>query len=197
MKKVFAFVLAVLCVATLSMAVVSAAPSPSKDAPVVDSVSSSNADWKGEVKTYTSNTADIPAEVKATLATATAAAQKLDVAQLINKNNVAVQDVFDVSATAGEFGTLTISLNIGKDVNFAGLLQFTNNDWEEVKGATYDKATGVMTFTVDSLSPFAIVVNTTQTGDSFNYWLYAVIALVAGTAAVVLFVVGKKKTIDG
>lgn len=197
MKKVFAFVLAVLCVATLSMAVVSAAPSPSKDAPVVESVSSSNADWKGELKIYVESSKDISAEVKASLTAAIASAQKLDVSKLIGKNNVAVQDVFEAIATLDNYGTLTISLNIGKDVNFAGLLHFTNNDWEEVKGATYDKATGVMTFTVDSLSPFAIVVNTTQTGDSFNYWLYAVIALVAGTAAVVLFVVGKKKTIDG
>ena len=68
-------------------------------------------------------------------------------------------------------------------------MHYKNNAWEVVENAKVEN--GVLTFTVDSFSPFAIVVdnaaaqNSPQTGDNGISVALAIIAIVSGAALTV------------
>lgn len=87
-----------------------------------------------------------------------AASKNLDVSVL------AVSELFDVSyyETAGhdEHGAFTISIKVDNLDNFTGLLHRYNGKWVVVENATVNG--NILTFTVDDLSPFAIVVDTSD-----------------------------------
>ena len=112
-----------------------------------------------------------------------------------------VSDLFDISVEEGEIkGEITIILSAETLKNFVALLHDNDGKWEVVQGA---KVKGdQITFSVDSLSPFAIVVNTAEkdspsTGNTVDYgMIFVVAALVFGGAAVFCLAKSKKKVND-
>lgn len=108
----------------------------------------------------------------------------------INPENLAVNDLFDVSANVDDHGKLTIKIKLQNSKNFIALLHYHNNTWTVVDNATLDG--DVLTFTVDDLSPFAVVVdkqaNTTTaplTSENNAPYVFGALALVASMAVVV------------
>lgn len=87
-----------------------------------------------------------------------AASKNIDAADL------AVSELFDVSyyESAGhdEHGAFTITIKANNLENFVGLMHRYNGEWVYVDNAKADGDT--LTFTVDDLSPFAIVVDTSD-----------------------------------
>ena len=119
----------------------------------------------------------------------------------IEAENLAVSQLFDISeeecATHNDHGTITIHLTADLK-NFVALLHKTDAGWVVVSSA---KVTGTDTvsFSVDELSPFAIVVDATEeknasTGDNANLALYISLMAVSAVALVVVVVVMKKKS---
>lgn len=90
------------------------------------------------------------------------ALKKLASLKNIDLSRLAVSEVFDVSyyEAAGHdgHGAFTITVSVKNLENFVGLLHRHNGEWQVVENASLngDK----ITFTVDELSPFAIVVDT-------------------------------------
>ena len=120
--------------------------------------------------------------------------------QKLNKDDLAVSDIFDVRVVncthhePHEGFIITVSLD--NLANFAGLLHFHNNDWEMVESATVDNAKKTLTFQVDELSPFAVVVDTSnpapEMGDAANIILWGGVALVSAAALTVVVVMLRK-----
>ncbi len=119
----------------------------------------------------------------------------------IEAENLAVSQLFDISekecAIHNDHGTITIHLTADLK-NFVALLHKTDAGWVVVSSA---KVTGTDTvsFSVDELSPFAIVVDATEeknasTGDNANLALYISLMAVSAVALVVVVVVMKKKS---
>ena len=118
--------------------------------------------------------------------------------------SLAVSDLFDVSyyncadADHEEHGYFRIKFKADTLKNFVGLLHYTGNKWELVEGAKVE-GNVYLTFRVDDLSPFAIVVNTgvdagdNQTGEEFP-WIYVVgMAVSAVGFGAALYVYKRKK----
>jgi len=108
-----------------------------------------------------------------------------DLKEAAGDKNLAVSDLFDISAKEDISFPATITLKNNNLANFAGLLHFVDGEWQwvdtEVDG---DSAT----FTVDSLSPFAILVYVDEatspaTGDSIPYGFILGAVVLAGAAA--------------
>ena len=91
--------------------------------------------------------------------------------QGLNDDGVAVSDLFDVDYVGctlhNTHGSYTVSVNAANLGKFVGLLHNVNGEWEYVDNATVKD--GVLTFTVSSLSPFAIVVRSAAAGDKLLY----------------------------
>lgn len=113
-----------------------------------------------------------------------------------NLEDLAVSDLFDVSyhacETHGEHGAFTITVKTETLNGFVGLLHLNNGKWEYIDNAKVDG--DKLTFVVDELSPFAIVVDTNNhkppvTGDNFNWWIYVALMVVSAAS---LCVVGYK-----
>lgn len=111
-------------------------------------------------------------------------------------DKLAVSDLFDVSYYGCDdheyHGGFKISLRADTLSGFVGLLHLNGDEWDYVDNATVKD--DVLTFYVEDLSPFAIVVETDkhvppQTGDNFHWWIYATLMAVS---AVALGVVGYK-----
>ncbi len=83
----------------------------------------------------------------------------------IDVNRLAVSEVFDVSyyesGSHDNHGAFTITIKAKNLDKFAGLLHRHNGNWVIVENAKVNGDT--LTFTVDDLSPFAIVVDTGAT----------------------------------
>ena len=113
-----------------------------------------------------------------------------------------VADLFDVSAVDGEIkGTVTFVLSAETLKNFVALLHDKDGKWEVVQGAKVEG--NKLTFSVDSLSPFAIVVNNAEdkdspaTGNPVDFGIiFVVAALVFGGAAAICIVKSKKRVND-
>ena len=79
--------------------------------------------------------------------------------------NVAVSNVFDISveSDADDHGhkAIKITLEIEDVDNFLALVHYTNNAWEIVE-TVLDKENKTLSFSVDDLSPFAILVDNTK-----------------------------------
>lgn len=103
-------------------------------------------------------------------------------ATIAGDKKLAVADLFDITSK-GE-GPVTISLKSDAFKNFVALLHYTDGKWEIVDA----KLSGTtLTFTVDSFSPFAVVVSTDaqspETSDALPISLIA-LAMLFGAAGV-------------
>lgn len=117
-----------------------------------------------------------------------------DLADLVDEKEIssdvlAVSDLFDVSfygcEAHAEHGSFRISLRVDTLKGFVSLLHFKDDEWNLIENATVEG--DVLTFTVDDLSPFAIVVERApQTGDEFNGWIYIVLMIVSAAALAVV-----------
>ncbi len=120
----------------------------------------------------------------------------------VNAADLAVSDLFDISVVSGTAdGKLTLVLRAETLKNFVALLHDKDGKWEVVENATVDG--DKITFSVDSLSPFAIVVNTGDvkdsptTGNTVDYGMIFVIgAVIFGGAAALCIAKSKKRVND-
>ncbi len=109
-----------------------------------------------------------------------------------------VSDLFDLSKDVADAGTVTVNLKLdaAKLKGFVAVLHFENGGWEVVDGAKVKD--NVLTFSTDSMSPFAIVVDTdadeTQTGDNAMLYVCGAVAAVSALALAVCVVKAKKST---
>lgn len=111
-----------------------------------------------------------------------------------SKHTFAVSDLFDISyydctIHTGHNG-FEIVIKPETLKNFVGLLHLNGNTWELVENAKVEKRGGVdvLTFTVDTLSPFAIVVDTDavppKTSDNNQWVLYVSLMVVSASVLV-------------
>ncbi len=117
-------------------------------------------------------------------------------------SDLKVSDLFDVRVVKGEIkGKITIVLSAETLENFVALLHDKDGEWEVIEDAKADGDN--LTFSVDSLSPFAIVVNSGEdkdspaTGNTVDYgMIFVVAALVFGGAAALCIAKSKKRVND-
>ena len=121
----------------------------------------------------------------------------------IKGSDLAVSDLFDIHVTGCDYHDghtdFDIVLSADSFKNFVGLLHMNKNgEWELVKDAKVIANGEHLSFSVDSFSPFAVVVNTkanpSQTGDNSMIPLYVAIMAVSALAIVVILVKSKKQT---
>lgn len=161
MKKLLVFALVLAMVLAVPTAVLADAfvSSPSNvDAPTLGDVTASNKDWDGKIVVASfadTDTAEMTAAYDSIKAAASVTALN---SALPSDKELAVSTLFDVSATKEGMGTVTITLTSDKFENFVALLHFVDGKWEVVDNAKVDGTK--LTFSVDSLSPFAVVVST-------------------------------------
>ncbi len=156
---------------------------------------------------------ELPADLKALLEKAyDEIVKSLDLTQLnadlakvaadkkIDGTDLAVSDLFDLYVTSCEEheGHIGFDIVLKADTlkHFVGLLHMNKNgEWELVSDAEIDGEH--LKFSVDTLSPFAIVVDTNlpQTGDSSMIHIYAIIMAVAALTLIVVCISSKKKNI--
>ena len=111
----------------------------------------------------------------------------------IKASSLAISELFDISAEGcvshDSHNGLEVTIDPESLVGFVALLHYVNGQWTLVSNATVDGEN--LKFSVDTLSPFAVVVNTEEletpngTGDTFTYVL---IALAVLSAAGLVFV---------
>lgn len=223
MKKAFAVILAMVLMLTLSVSVC-AAPgqfvnSPSNNgAPTLISVEKGNEDCTGEliITPYIERNT-LPADLKTLIEKAygeIAASKDLtelnaDLAavaalQKIAGPNLKVSDLFDVRYEGCDKHDETHTFNIvigAKTLHrFVGLLHMNHDgEWELIKNAKVINNGEALSFTVSELSPFAIVVDTSEaggdspvTGSAHEIAIYGILMLVSAAAVAVLVVKSKK-----
>ncbi len=118
----------------------------------------------------------------------------------VDTKNLAVSDLFDLSQVGCDDHTdhnaFKIKLNVNTLKNFVALLHKTAEGWVVVEDAEVVDG-DTLSFSVDSLSPFAIVVDagedTPSTGDNANLALCISLMAVSAVALVVIIVLLKKK----
>ncbi len=110
----------------------------------------------------------------------TALAEKYEV----ELSNFVVSNLFDVSyyecpEHAGHKG-FTITIDAETADNYVGILHLNGETWE-ILDSTMDADAKTITFTTETLSPFALVYSTKalKTGDSSNAWIYVVLMTVS------------------
>lgn len=119
----------------------------------------------------------------------------------IDGQDLAVSDLFDLRVEGCQEHDDHVSFDIVIEADtlkgFVGLLHMTTEgEWELVSNATVEGK--LLKFTVDSLSPFAVVVETDdesdpdKTGDNFKIWMYAAVMAVSGLAMVLIAIKSKK-----
>lgn len=215
MKKILIFILAAVMLATMSVTAFaepgSFVISPSKNkAPVIIEISNGSHECTAKlVITPYADRATLNDEKRTAIEGAYDQIVETDDLTTFNasfakyvKDNgyvaedLAVSDLFDVSYYAcdlhNEHGAFTITLQADTLSGFVGLLHLHNGEWQYIDNAKVDG--DMVTFTVDDLSPFAIVVDTNGhkppvTGDSFNWWIYVALMIVSAAS---LAVVGYK-----
>ena len=117
-------------------------------------------------------------------------------------SELSVSDLFDISYYdcgdhEGHKG-FTITMKAETLENFIGILHMKDGAWENLEIKDWNKDAKTVTFFVETLSPFAIVVDngsgssTPPTGDSAML-MYLGVALVAAAALVVVLVNSKKQ----
>lgn len=122
----------------------------------------------------------------------------------IKGENLAVSDLFDIHVTGCDFhdGHLDFDIVLNADTlkHFVGLLHMNKDgEWELVKDAKVVNNGKQLHFSVETLSPFAVVVDTTsgtqsspQTGDNSMIHIYVAIMIALIAALMVLAVKIKK-----
>lgn len=228
MKKALVILLATLLV--LSFSVMSFAKvggfvsSPTGDqAPTVDSFKPSNPDCDGKlVVTPYGDRDELPEDLRTAFENAyksIAGASDLtklseDLSKIasdkkIKAENLAVSDLFNLHATGCDtheghydFEITLSSETLGK---FVALLQMNSSgQWEVVSGAQVINGGKNLKFSVKTLSPLAIVVNTGTVGpdvpptsDNWMIYVYGSVAAVSAVALVVVWVVWRKSKKQG
>ena len=135
-----------------------------------------------------------------------------DLAALAESKNIAasdlaVSDLFDISYYGCE--KHDHDKHLGFDIavsaetleKFVGFMHFHNGEWELVKNAKVEEVDGTahLYFTVEELSPFAIIVNTNnevippKTGDSSGSTALYVILMIAAASVLVFVVIKRRK----
>lgn len=149
--------------------------------------------------------ADALAEIEAAYASITGASDlaklNADLAKLAGGKDLAVANLFDLSVadcTAHDsHGGFRIVLDVEALNRFVGLLHMENGAWELVDAKIINSGKQ-LEFTVDSLSPFAIVMdadangNSPSTGDNTMTYVYAVIMAGCALSVAVITAKGKK-----
>ena len=115
--------------------------------------------------------------------------------------NLAVSDLFDIHVTGCDFhdGHVDFDVTLKADTlsHFVGLLHMNKNgEWELVSDAKVSDDGEHLTFSVESFSPFAVVVDTSDmpnTGDNAMVYVYAVIMAASALAFVFVCVKMKKQ----
>ena len=130
----------------------------------------------------------------------------------ITVDDLAVSDLFDVSyyncpaEDHSDHGFFRIKFKADTLKNFVGLLHYNDHKWELVEGAKVEGSV-YLTFKVDDLSPFAVVVNTgdgsasggndkpgdNQTGEPFPWALVILMAVSLVGFGVTLYFYKRKK----
>lgn len=136
------------------------------------------------------------------VSTLNAALAKLAADKKIKGTDLAVSDLFDIHVTGCDYHDEHVDFDIVLSAdslkNFVGLLHMNKNgEWELVKDAKVIANGDHLSFSVDSFSPFAVVVNTaanpSQTGESDMVPLFAAIMAISAIALVVILVKSKKQ----
>lgn len=123
------------------------------------------------------------------------------VKEFAGKKDLAVSSLFDISAVGcanhDEHKGFTITLSVEALNRFEGLLHMTaDGKWELVDAKIVNSGKNLQ-FTVDSLSPFAVVINTKggnspATGDNTMVYFYAVVMAASALAVATIAVKSKK-----
>lgn len=223
MKKLFAIIVTVALMLTMSVSVFAApgqfVQSPSTNsAPTLISVEKDNEDCTADlIITSYSERYLLPAELKALIEKAydeivsskdlsTLHADLAAVAASLNiaGTNLKVSDLFDIRYEGCEDHdeTHTFTIVLGADTlhRFVGLMHMNlNGEWELIKNAKVVNNGEALQFSISNLSPFAIVVDTSDAeGDSpvtsniTDIAIYGTLMLVSALAVVTLIVKGKK-----
>lgn len=219
MKKVIASMLSLMLVLALSVSVFATGgfvSSPALDkAPTVKDFTAESENCATDiVVTAYADRADLNDNSKTAMETAYSEIQAAtDVTTLsadltkvatdmnVEAKNLAVSDLFDLSQVGCDDHTdhkaFQIKLSADTLKNFVALLHKTANGWEVVADAKVENG-DTLAFSVDSLSPFAIVVDAGETGnastgDNANLPLYISLMAVSAVALVVVIVLYKKK----
>ena len=121
--------------------------------------------------------------------------------------DLAVSDLFDIHVTGCDYHDEHVDFDITLDADtlsrFVGLLHMNKDGvWELVTDAEVINNGEHLKFSVDSFSPFAIVVDTSdpnpdspQTGDNSMIHIYAIIMAVSALAIIVIAVKSKKQRV--
>lgn len=129
-----------------------------------------------------------------------AALKNLAAAKKIKGTNLAVTELFDIRVEGCTIhdGHHDFDIVINPDTlkNFVGLLHMKENgEWELISDAKVIANGDHLAFSVDTLSPFAIVVNTganpSQTGESNMIYVY--IAVMAVSALAIVLIIAKSR----
>ena len=135
-----------------------------------------------------------------------------DFAKLVADRNLtadklAVSDLFDIHVSGCDYHDEHVDFDITLDADtlsrFVGLLHMNKDGvWELVTDAEVINNGEHLKFSVDSFSPFAIVVDTSsgspdapQTGDNSMIHIYAIIMVVSALAIVVITVKSRKQKV--
>lgn len=223
MKKAFAIVLAMVLTLTLSVSVCAApgkfVKSPSNNAaPTLISFERGSEDCTADLIITPYNERNkLPAELKTLLEKAyseiassddltklNADLADLAAAQKIAGTNLKVSDLFDIryEGCTNHDETHTFTIVLGADTlrRFVGLLHMNlNGEWELIDNAKVINNGEALSFTVNDFSPFAIVVDTSESGDSpvtgisTDIVIYGALMVISALAIVVLVVSNKKR----
>ena len=127
---------------------------------------------------------------------------KLAAKKKIKGTDLAVSDLFDIRIVGCDFhdAHYDFDIVIAADTlkHFVGLLHMNKNgEWELISDAKVTNNGEHLAFSVESLSPFAIVVDTSadpsQTGDDSLAPVYMGVMAVSALAILVILVASKKK----
>lgn len=223
MKKAFAIVLAMVLMLTVSVSVCAApgqfVKSPSNNsAPVLVSFERGSEDCTAELVITPYNERNkLPAELKTLIEKAYGEIASSDDLTDLNKDlkdlaaaqkiagaNLKVSDLFDLRyegcTNHNEDHSFTIVLRADTLRRFVGLLHMNHNgEWELIDNAKVINNGEELQFTVTDLSPFAIVVDTSESGDSpvtgisNDIVIYGALMLISALAIVVLVANSKKR----
>ena len=135
------------------------------------------------------------------LTTLNADLKKLAAKLKIKGADLAVSDLFDirVEGCTQHNGHHDFDIVLAADSlkNFVGLLHMkADGTWELIKDAKVISNGEHLAFSVDTMSPFAVVVNTgkpAQTGDSSMMPLYIAIMAVSAIGIIAVLIIAKKK----
>lgn len=211
MKKLITLALALIMAMTMTVAASAAfVSSPSaSDGPVIeDIVNEDGEEVSNVVLTPYKDREDLDAEAKKDMEEAyddikgtedlTDKVEGLEEAAKdakADKEDLAVKDLFNLGTDDGKEldGKVTITLKPEELKNFVALIVKNGDEWAVVEDVEFDKKNGTITFDVEELGTYAIVVNTSEkdspaTSDAFDFSiLFMVGTVLFGAAAAFCF----------